>query len=180
MEEAQNKTSWGCLKALSIGCSIVILLILVGLVLLWANWEGIQESEWYRSMTEMADDAKEEMGHMMRLRSSLLAEFPADDVTVQVRKHRGEEAWISSLVVNVVNPRFELDEDPGGWEDKAREIALAVAGQYPGVERWDFVTIALVSQKGVGVTFKTSSNHPFPTDELLAEVSSRSQVGEDG
>ena len=89
MEENKRSTGRGCLKALGIGCLTVVVAVLAAVILVWINWDKIQESGWYHSMTGMAESAKAEMGNMMMLQKSLMTEYPAEGVSVQARGQSG-------------------------------------------------------------------------------------------
>ncbi len=170
MEQTKRSTGSGCVKALGIGCLSLLVIVIAIAVMIWTNWDKIKESEWFTTITEMAETAKIEMDSMMELQNSLQLEYPAETITVQARQWSGSNGSSKSLLVNFINPEFEVPDSESEKERKAHEIALKVAGQYPELDRYDFVTVSFVSQRGVGVTFKSTSSHPFPTVKLLEAI----------
>ena len=167
MEQSQQKKQRGCLKTLSIGCLVIVVLIAAVFAVIWSKRDAIRGSAWYKSMTAMAHAAKAEMEHMLELRQSLLADYPSEQIQVQAQQQSMGAKTMKSLVVGFVNPRFIVPDGASAARDKAREIARIVASRYPGIERYDYVTVSFVAKKGAGITFSTSSSHPFATTELL-------------
>lgn len=159
----------GCLRALGIGCAVVVALLLLAALFVWLNRDAIRGSDWYRSLSEQTTAAKAEFGHMMELRASLLAEYPADDVTVLNQVMRNSSGRHRSLVVQFTNPAFQIESDGAEWET-AHEIAQTVAERYPEVERFDFVRVVFASQRGGAVSVTRTTPFEFPTAELLEEA----------
>lgn len=153
-------------KVIAIGCLIVVGLAMVALLLVWLNWGSVQNSELYRSMGEMA----EAMDQLAEVRASLLEDYPADSIELHVGRLSSSKGVTHSLTVSLVNPDPALLEARGGEESLAREIALAVAGRFPEVGQYDVVRVSFVRRKKVGITFNRTTNYPFPTADLLAEL----------
>jgi len=156
-----KKDKGGCGKAAGIGCGVLLVLVVLVVVLVRANLDRIKESDWYKSVSRTATAAKQELEHMLQLRSALIADYPADQINVNVNTMRSGGRSTKSLVVAFVNPRFRIP--PTGPEPFARQIAAKVAALYPNLQRYDNVVISFVKQTGAGVTFKKSQNFPFPT-----------------
>lgn len=163
MEEPKKK-SCGCGRAAGIGCAVVCAIVVLSVALIAMNLDAIKESDWYRSIGETAEAAKLEFTYMLQLREELLLVYPAQEVRVNIRSNMGSQGKNKSLVVEFVNPDFDVPDDD--TEQFAREIAVAVATKYPEIERFDFVVIAFMKQTGAGVTITTTRNFPFPTGEL--------------
>jgi len=153
-------------KVIGIGCLIVLGLAMVAALLVWLNWGSIQQTELYRSMGEMAG----ELDQLAQVRASLLEDYPADSIELHVGRQSSSKGVTHSLTVSLVNPDSALQEASGGEENLAREIALAVAGRYPEVGEYDVVRVSFVRRKKVGITFNRTTNYPFPTADLLAEL----------
>lgn len=173
----------GCLRALGIGCAVVIALLLLAALFAWLNRDAIRGSDWYRSLSEQAESAKAEFGHMMELRESLLAEYPADDVTVLNQVMHTTGGRNRSLVVQFTNPAFDVENDSA---TTAREIAHHVAERYPEIERFDFVRVVFAAQSGGAIKVTRNKTFAVPVAELLAgeeggeAESEAEEAGEDG
>lgn len=173
MERQGSKSGCGCFKLLSAGCLLLVGIALVGGAVVWANKERIRESDWYRSLNEKANAVKEEMGNAMELRSSLAREYPAQNINVNIESHSGQDGRVRTLTVGIQNPRFDIPENP---EQKAREIAQAVASLHPGIQSYDVVKVQLIHEAGIGVSLNTSKGYSFRTSDLLEAL--KTQEGE--
>lgn len=170
MDGTKRNSGSGCIKAIGVGCMVIVAMALVGITLIWAKWDDIKDSDWFRSVSEAAAAAQSEMGYMLDLRTSLLQVFPAENINVQAQQHRSTAGSAKTLNVSFINPEFSLPEAMGEKEGKAREIAQFIAKQYPNIERYDFVKVSFASQKGSVIALNFTSNHPFPTAELVEKT----------
>jgi len=157
----------GCLRAFGIGCAVVVALLLLAALFAWLNRDAIRGSDWYRSLSEQAESAKAEFGHMMELRESLLAEYPADEVEILNQVTHTSGGRNRSLVVQFTNPAFDVENDSA---TTAREIAHRVAERYPEIERFDFVRVVFASQSGGAFQVTRNKTFAVPVAELLAEA----------
>jgi len=161
-------------RVIGIGCLIVIGLAMVAALLVWLNWGSIQQTELYRSMGEMAGEIEQ----LLELRASLREDYPADSIELHVGRMSSSTGVTHSLDVTLVNPDSALPEASGGEENLAREIALAVASRYPEVGQFGFVRVSFARRKKIGITFNQTTDYPFPTADLLAELGIEPDGGE--
>jgi len=163
MEEPKSK-SGGCIKAGGVGCAVLSLLGVLLIVLVMLNLESIKEADWYRSIGETANAAKQEFQWMLELRAELAAKYPALEVQVSAESFTGSQGPTRSLVVTFLNPDFKISEADSKLF--AKGIATEVASSYPEIERYDQVTITFVAKSGVGVTFEKTQSFVFSVRDL--------------
>lgn len=171
MTDHEKKRGLTCLKVLVGGCLGLLALMVLAVVVIWMSWDSILQTEWYRSLTEKAEEIQEDIGHTLALRAEVLAEYPAQEVAVNTSQIYGleEKAWVRSLSLGFVNPAFPEPETFPSEKD-AREIALFAASRYPEIERFDAIVVAFREQTSVGIEFSKTSQHRFPVPELLEEL----------
>jgi hypothetical protein len=62
-----------------------------------------------------------------------------------------------------------MPESVAGKEEKAREIARAIAADYPTLGSYDQLRLSFVTQSSGGASLGSSSEFQFPTAELLGK-----------
>jgi len=167
MPGEQKSSGSGCLKIAGGGCLAMILLAVVAVVGIWVSRDAIMSTKWFRSIRETVDTAKTEVIQMQQLRTALLAEYPADEVGIQVNIHSANGTTVRALVVRIRNPGFELPEQESARKESIRRVAQTIAAHYPSLSRYDRLRIEIATDGG-GSGYTSSTTSEFPTAELLA------------
>ena len=175
--EDNNKTNRGCLKAVGIGCGVLMAILALILLLIATNLDSIKQSEWFQSVEETAQYAKQEGQNLLSLRSTLSVSYPAEEIQVNVQFHSGAEDSRRSLEVHFVNPAFEIPEEQA--ESLAEEIALEVATEFPSIADYDQVVIEFSSQRNLVINFEMSEGYPFQVSDLLDALKGSVKGSED-
>ena len=113
-------SSGGCLKGALIGCAVVALLIVVGVVGFAMNFDVIRQSGWYRSIADKAASAKADFESAMKVRTELLAIYPAARLGANVQFSSTNGVSDKRLVLTFVDPQFELPEGRSATEAQDR------------------------------------------------------------
>lgn len=167
MDETQEKSKSGCLKFAGIGCVVMLggLILVVGLVAL--NFDRIRESSWYQSATEVAGEAKAEIGAVLELRAELANDYPAGNILVNSNFNYANGVTTRTLSVELENPSFAVPEDENDRWAAAKGIARRVSELHPEIGKYDQIEIILGRKAGSMVTFKTSKTYAFPVSDFV-------------
>jgi len=163
-------SSGGCLKGALIGCAVVALLIVVGIVGIAMNFDVIRQSGWYRGIADKAASAKADVESAMRVRSELLAIYPAGQLSVNVQFHSTNGVSDKRLVVTLVDPTFALPDERSATEALARKIATDAATRFDRIERYNTIIVELARSTGPATT---AESYSFAVADLLAPASVR-------
>ena len=82
----------------------------------------------------------------------------------------GNDDSVESLVVELINPGFDLPEPREQRRPLAREIAGRIAALHPEMNQYDQVVIAFVRHSGGGLISKNAEYFRFPTASLVSRA----------
>jgi len=156
----------GCGRSLGCSCLGCLAVVVIGGLAIWASWDVLAQSGLGRSVTATVETVKGQVAAANRLRESLIADYPADDLRVDVDVRSTNGVTTKTLRVSILNPRFDLPESAEARLATAREIAAAVKARFPDLVRYDVLRVELRSETGGGVASSSSSRFDFPTAEL--------------
>jgi hypothetical protein len=158
-------SSGGCLKGLLIGCGVVLLLGVVAIVGVAMNFDAIRQSDWYRGIADKAASAKADFESAMKVRSELLAIYPAAELGANLQFHSTNGVSDKRLVLTFVDPQFELPEERSATEALARKIATDAAHRFDRIERYNTIVVELARSTGPATT---AESYSFAVADLLA------------
>ena len=158
-------SSGGCLKGALIGCAVVALLIVVGVVGFAMNFDVIRQSGWYRSIADKAASAKADFESAMKVRTELLAIYPAARLGANVQFSSTNGVSDKRLVLTFVDPEFTLPDERSATEALARKIATDAANRFDRIERFNTIVVELARSTGPATT---AESYSFAVADLLA------------
>lgn len=156
----------GCLKSCAGGCAAAAILLVVLAVGAWTSRDSIRKMGPFRRFFDTVETAKSEAVQMNVLGAQLSKRYPAQAIPIRAHIQSDNGKTVKALVVTFVNPEFVLPESADGKEAKAREIALAIAADYPTLARYDQLRLAFVTENAGGASLGSTSEFQFPTAEL--------------
>ena len=169
---SKNRSKKGCLTVFLIGCGTLLLVLIIVVVLVFANWETIKENEFVQSIIDLQGRFSEESSDLMTLRQSLIEKYPSDQLAVRIRENTSSNSdkTVIGLSIELINPEFIDNIATKELVEIAHEIALESVKQYPHINDYDLVIVKLTIQKSALITMTRSSSYSFPVSELLFEL----------
>ena len=162
-----DKSGAGCLKSCAVGCASALALGAVLAVGLWLGRDQIKQLGFFKKFSDTVETAKSEAVAMNALGARLARAYPAAQIPIRadIRSENGKT--VKTLAVAFVDPEFALPESADAQEAKAREIAQAIAADYPSLDRYDQLRLTFVTQRTGGARLGATSEFQFPTAELV-------------
>ncbi|KAB2962733.1 MAG: hypothetical protein F9K16_08355 [Thermoanaerobaculia bacterium] len=157
--------SGGCLRGILIGCGVVFLLVVVGIAGIAMNFDAIRQSGWYRSIADKATSARADVESALKVRSELLAIYPATQLGANVQFSSTNGVSDKRLVLTFVDPAFTLPEGRSATEALARRIATDAARRFNRSERFNTIVVELARSSGAATT---AESYAFAVADLLA------------
>lgn len=158
-------SSGGCLRGILIGCGVVFLLVVVVIAGIAMNFDTIRQSGWYRSIADKAASAKADFESAMKVRSELLALYPAAQLGANVQFSSTNGVSDKRLVLTFVDPEFAVPDERSATEALARQIATEAAHRFDGIERYNTIVVELARSTGPATT---AESYSFTVADLLA------------
>ena len=158
--EPPTKRTPTWLKVVGIGCSGVIVLLLVIAGLVAANWP---------KLTGYYQQAKSTFSDMMTIRTALQKKYDAD-VRLTAKHESGVEGAILSIAVNApLIAGVNVDSDDG--RRAALEVATAARDALPPTGRYDNYEVVFVRERGAaGVQISGTWSFRFKASDLPAST----------
>ena len=163
MDETANKKNVTFLKSkggkiFAFGCSIWLLFTSILTLIVFLNWN---------SLTDYWGNTWQELEFTGVLREDLLEKYPSGNINSSNQTDFGSDGRSRSLVIEFINPKFDVPMSEEGRSELARSIAIYVVSVSPNIDRYDFISISFVSELSVGFKLSAFTNHQFRVDELL-------------
>lgn len=158
-------SSGGCLRGILIGCGVVFLLVVVVIAGIAMNFDTIRQSGWYRSIADKAASAKADFESAMKVRSELLALYPAAQLGANVQFSSTNGVSDKRLVLTFVDPEFAVPDERSATEALARQIATEAAHRFDGIERYNTIVVELARSTGPATT---AESYSFTVADLVA------------
>lgn len=159
------KGGGGCLKGLLIGCGVALLLGVVAIVGVAMNFDLVRQSGWYRAIADKAASAKADFESAMKVRTELLALYPAAQLGANVQFSSTNGVSDKRLVLSFVDPAFDLPDERSATEALARRIATDAASRFDRIERFNTIVVELARSTGPATT---AESYSFAVADLLA------------
>jgi hypothetical protein len=159
------KSGGGCLKGALIGCGVAAALVVVAIVGVAMNFDLVRQSGWYRAIADKAASAKADFESAMKVRSELLALYPAAQLGANIQFSSTNGVSDKRLVLSFVDPEFDLPDERSATEALARKIATDAANRFDRIERFNTIVVEFGRSSGPATTAEAYS---FPVVDLLA------------
>jgi hypothetical protein len=161
-----DKSGAGCLKSCAVGCATMFGLFVVLAIGAWMGRDTLRQTGWFKQFADRVETAKSEAVQMNALGARLTEQFPAESIPIRAHIQSENGKTVKALVVTFVNPEFPVPESADGKEAKAREVALAIAADYPTIDRYDQLRLSFVVQRTGGASVGSAAEFQFAIREL--------------
>jgi len=154
MKNGKRSSPW--LKALGIGCGLVLLCVFVGTGLVAWNWQAL---------SRVYHQAKATVSELMQVQVALQTRY-GGTVTLNVNRRSGVEG--TTLSITLTNPSFidKFDWDGPGGRNKALEVARAARDALSGQSAYARYEVIVARQRDVGVRVSSTSTYLFESGDL--------------
>ena len=163
MDETANRNNVTLLKSkggkiFAFGCAIWLLFTSILILIVFLNWN---------SLIDYWGNTWQDLQFTGVLREDLLEKYPSGNINSSNQTEFGSEGRSRSLVIEFINPKFDIPMSEEGRTKLARSIAVYVVSVSPNIERYDFIKISFVSEVNVGLKLSAFTDHKFRVKELL-------------